>query len=126
MNLNELRECVEVLELMASSTSREKRMNEVERLTDEYIAHTGRVPDSDLLHRMTQVVLHEELTDKRADKMTLEEYPILSDSQYERRTSGMQRHTRKDGSVIREVPITQARNIGTDGKDYSLPQRRFT
>lgn len=123
MDLTDLKECVEVLELMASSTTRERRIAEVERLTDEYVSHTGRVPDEALLLRMANVVLHEELTDKRPDKMTLEEYPILSDSQYERRTSGAMRATRRDGTSIREVPLTKARNIGADGKNYNEPKR---
>lgn len=127
MNLTELRECVDMLEEMAARTTRKRRMTEVERLTDEYIASTGRVPDNELLKRMTDVILHEELTDNDKDKMQKYEYPILSDSMYARRTEGRHGGTpRKDKLVFREVPLTQARNIGTDGKDYSLPQRRFT
>lgn len=124
MNLTELKECVELLEVTAGQTSRKKRMVEVERLTDEYVESTGRTPSEELLTRMANVILHEELTDKRADKMTLEEYPIMSDSQYERRTTGGQRPTRKDGNVIREVPLSHAMNRGMDGKDYARPSRK--
>lgn len=124
MDLTDLRECVEVLELMASSTTRERRIAEVERLTDEYVSHTGRIPDEALLLRMANVLLHEELTDNDKDKMRNNEYPILSDSQYARRTEGRHGGTpRKDGLRLREVPLTQARNIGADGKNYNEPKR---
>lgn len=126
MNLKDFKECVEVLESKVYVTTRKVRIAEVERLTDEYIALTGRVPSNDLLERLTNVILHEELSDKRADKMTLEEYPIMSDSQYERRTTGGQRATRKNGWTVMEVPLSQARNHAMDGKDYSLPIRRVT
>lgn len=126
MNLKDFKECVEVLESNVYVTTRKVRIAEVERLTDEYIALTGRLPSNDLLERLTNVILHEELSDKRADKMTLEEYPIMSDSQYERRTTGGQRSKRKNGWTVMEVPLSQARNHAMDGKDYSLPIRRVT
>lgn len=125
MTLGELRECVDLLEELAPVTTRKRRMQEVERLTDEYIAFSGRTPSDDLLARMTDVILHEELSDKRPDKMTLEEYPIMSDRQYEKRTVPGKRSKRKDGTSIMEVPLSQARNRGLDGKDYNLPIRRF-
>ncbi|MCA1800333.1 MAG: hypothetical protein LC650_03480, partial [Actinobacteria bacterium] len=95
------------------------------RLTDEYVATNAVAIDGKLLERMTNVILHEELTDKRADKMTLEEYPIMSDSQYERRTTGKLRNARKDGTTVTEVPLSRAMNRGVDGKDYNSPIRKY-
>lgn len=127
MNIVELRECVELLEELAPTTTRKRRMAEVERLTDEYIAYTGRVPDDALLERMTNVILHEELTDNDKDKMQKNEYPILSDSMYERRTEGRRGASkRKDKLTLREVPLSHARNIGVDGKDYTQPTRNLS
>lgn len=125
MNIVELRECVEMLEAMAPTTTRKKRMAEVERLTDEYIASSGRVPDNELLERMTNVILHEELTDNDKDKMQKNEYPILSDSMYERRVEGKHQSSskRKDKLIFREVPLSHAVNRGMDGKDYNVPTR---
>lgn len=126
MNITELRECVEMLEEMASITTRKKRVAEVERLTDEYIAASGRVPDGALLERMTNVILHEELTDNDKDKMQKYEYPILSDSMYQRRTEGRRgKSKRKDKLVLREVPLSHARNLGADGKNYTVPNRKY-
>lgn len=126
MNLNELRECVEMIEESARYSSRQARIDEVKRLSDEYIESTGRVPDGRILERMTNVILHEELTDNDEHKMRHHEYPILSDSMYQRKTEGQRgKSKRKDGLVLREVPLSQARNVGTDGNDYTLPQRRF-
>jgi hypothetical protein len=125
MNLTELRECVDLLEELAPTTTRKRRMAEVERLTDEYIESTGRVPDGALLERMTNVILHEELTDNDEHKMSRNEYPILSDSMYERRVEGKHQSSskRKDKLIFREVPLSHARNIGTDGNNYNTPSR---
>lgn len=138
MTRDDLIECVEVLEVMAAHTSREKRMTEVERLTDEYIEANGYPPDGGVLERLSNVILHEELTDPHPDKMSRKitadmsedekrrhEYPIMSDRMYEARVSGDQRRRRKDGTTIIEVPLAQARNMGLDGKNYNLPVRRI-
>lgn len=126
MNLTELREGIELLEEYASKTSIEWRKEGIEWLTTEYLNTTGKVPDGKLLERMADTLLHAELTDNAKDKMSKYEYPILSDMQYARRTEG--RHTRKkrqDGGAVREVPLAQAKNIGADGRDYSLPVRVY-
>lgn len=139
MTLDELRECVGVLEEMAPMSSRQRRINEVERITDEYIASSSRPIDAELLERMANVILHEELTDNDKDKMSKVitadmtedqvkqySYPIMSDSMYARRTEGKHKGgKRKDKLVYREVPLTQARNRGADGKDYNAPTRNY-
>lgn len=137
MTHEELIEAIEITEEMAHMTSREFRKSEVERITDEYIAATGRTPDGKLLERLANVILHEELTDKHPDKMSRKitadmtpdevkrhTYPIMSDSQYERRQTGGMRKTRKDGLVVQEVPLSRAMNVAADGRNYSLPIRR--
>lgn len=125
MALTQLRESIEQLEERAGYTSRTFRMKRIQRLTDIYIGKTGKRPPNDLLAKMTDIILHEELTDRRVDKMSLEEYPIMSDTQYERRTTGGQRRKRKDGTTISEVPLSHAINIATDRVDYSLPIRNI-
>lgn len=139
MSLNELRECVEVLESMASMSSRQRRITEVERITDEYILGSARPIDAALLERMANVILHEELTDNDKDKMSKiitadmtedqvkqYSYPIMSDSMYARRTEGKHKGgKRKDGLVYREVPLSKAINRGADGKDYNAPTRNY-
>lgn len=116
---------IEELEHTAASTSRGQRKQAIHELTNAYVKQTGRVPDGKALERLTNVLLHEELTDRRPDKITLEEYPILSDRQYELRASGKRRERRKDGTVLTEVPISHGVNVATDGVDYTPHKRSF-
>lgn len=121
-----LEEYVVTLEGSAGQYEREERMQVIEQLTDAYVEQTGKVPDGKMLERMTNVVLHEELTDRRADKMTLEEYPIMSDHQYGRRTTGSQQPRNKAGVVTYEVPLEHGSNVGIDGRDYTPHTRSFS
>lgn len=74
------------------------------------------------LASLSDLMLYEELTDTHPDKMTRSEYPFYSDTQLARRKGGV--HRKNDGRGIKEVPMMYAENIGTDGKDYSIPTRR--
>jgi hypothetical protein len=120
-----IEEYTEVLEGAAGSTTREYRMFIIEKMTDAYIEQTGKVPSGNILERMTNVILHEELTDKRADKMTIEEYPIMSDHQYERRTTGRKRPKNTAGVTNMEVPLKHATYVATDGRDYFSSKRTY-
>lgn len=114
-----------LLESSAKLNPRDYRMFIVEKMTDAYIEQTGLRPDGVILERLANVVLHEELSDKRADKMTLEEYPIMSDHQYDRRAKGLKRPRNSAGVTAMEVPLTHATYVATDGNDYYAPVRRF-
>lgn len=79
-------------------------------------------PDSALLTRLTDIILDEEISDSRPDKMTLEEYPIMSEFQRERRQEG--KNVRKGKFPKGEVDLGAIMNHGTDGHDYRTPVRR--
>jgi hypothetical protein len=105
---------------------RELRLVKIEQLTEDYFAKTGEMPDARALQRLEDLCIYEELTDSHPDKMTLEEYPIMSDYQLARRQHGMHRKKAKedDMPVRMEVPFSWAANYGADGKNYSYPYRR--
>lgn len=109
----------------AALTERTIRMQMIEELTDEYVAQTGERPDVSELERLTNAVLHEELSDPRPDKMTLEEYPIMSERMHKVRTQGSERKKNSAGVVTYEVPLAHASSVGTDGIDYSPDTRSF-
>lgn len=118
-------EYTKLLEGSAKYNPRDFRMYIIEKMTDAYIEHTGKRPDEDILARLTDVILHEELSDPRPDKMTIEEYPIMSDRMYKVRTQGLERRRNKAGVTVQEVPLTHAKYVATDGRDYYAPIRRF-
>ena len=101
---------------------RQARFAAIERLTDEYIEATGRRPDPAMLDRLATLCLYEEVTDDRAWKMKQDEYPVMSDDQYDRRKYGTRRTT-KDGKSY-EVKLKAALTYGTDGVDHSKGKRR--
>lgn len=117
---------VSELEEQRSHTSRAFRIKVAGSILNDYVAQLGRTPNDALMKRITDVVLDEELSDKRPDKVTLEAYPILSDRQLGRRMTGSERHRNKSGAIVTEVPLEHAMNVGTDGIDYTLPIRTFT
>jgi len=60
---------------------RAERMAAVSALIDSYVEENGEALDGDVLDKLTDYVLNEELTDVRPDKIAREEYPFLSDRQ---------------------------------------------
>jgi hypothetical protein len=54
------------------------RRHAVDKLIQEYIQETGTRPDSYQLHRLANHLLADELKDKSPDKVSREEFPILS------------------------------------------------
>lgn len=103
-------------------TDRTERMRRIAELTDEYVAATGERPDVSVLERLANAVLHEELTDKSPDKMTREEYPIMSDIQLARRQAGV--HQRIGARQKGESSLSLASDYGSDGENYRYPGRR--
>lgn len=92
----------------AGALGRKERMDEIAALIDRYELSPGK--DAETIDRLTNLVLYEELTDPRPDKMTLEEYPIMSETQREERV--------KD-----EVASKLAEEVATDGRNYRVPSR---
>jgi len=101
---------------------RAERMQLIDELIESYIAATGQRPDSVQLDRLATLCLREELTDRHPDKMSREEFPIMSDEQYVRRKTGLNR--KKDGRGIIETSFKLAEEYGTDGRNYRKPKRK--
>jgi hypothetical protein len=104
----------------AGELPREVRIAEIDRVTEEWFAKTGKLPDDKQLERLADLILHEELTDTHPDKMTTAVYPFMSEEQYARRTEG--RHVKKGSR--KEVGFGATHTIGTDGSNYAKPLRR--
>lgn len=79
-------------------------------------------PDSALLERMTDLFLHEELTDTAPDKATKYEYPFLSAYQLARRRDGS--YTGDVKTQQGESPLNAAATFGQDFRNYKTPIRR--
>jgi hypothetical protein len=101
---------------------RSLRFAKIEELAEDYFDKTGEWPDIVALERMTTLCLHEELTDSNPDKITNEEYPIMSETQLARRREG--KHRKKEANYRIEVPLGIADNYGTDGRMHEYPTRR--
>jgi ribosomal protein L17 len=101
---------------------RAERMALIDELIESYIAATGQRPDNVQLDRLATLCLREELTDRHPDKMSREEFPIMSDEQYVRRKTGLNR--KKDGRGIIETSFKLAEEYGADGRNYRRPKRK--
>ncbi|MGX6582870.1 hypothetical protein ACWMNW_15680 [Bacillus velezensis] len=69
----------------AGKMSRQERIEAITALSDAYFDSTGDHPEPAALERMANLVLYEELSDSHPDKVTREEYPIMSETQLEER-----------------------------------------
>jgi hypothetical protein len=105
----------------AGELPREVRIAEIDRVTEEWFAKTGDMPDAKQIERLADLILHEELTDTHPDKMTTAEYPFMSEEQYARRTEG--RHVKKKNNR-KEVGFSASHTVGTDGRNHAKPLRR--
>lgn len=94
----------------AEKLSRQCRLQASDSLIESYVKHTGLRPPGAQLGRLATLILRDELADTHPDKMTREEYPLLSDSQRDERE--------KD-----EVSFVWSRDVGVDGRDYKMPTR---
>lgn len=92
-------------------SNRDVRAEEIKSLTDAYVASIGQRPEPKQLERLADLILYEELHDTHPDKMTREEYPIMSEHQLSRRHSG-------------EVSMKVAEEYGVDRRNYKPPVRR--
>ncbi|MEH6941659.1 hypothetical protein [Bacillus sp. JJ722] len=101
---------------------RGRRNQVVFGLIADYILANDRMPDVNQITRLNDILLCEEITDNHPDKMSREEYPIISETQLARRHAGV--HRKNDGGGLREVPFHLVENFGTDGMPYEYPTRR--
>ncbi|MED3069286.1 hypothetical protein P4310_28005 [Bacillus thuringiensis] len=92
-------------------SNRDVRAKEIKSLTDAYVGTVGERPEPKQLERLADLMLYEELSNTHPDKMTLAEYPIMSDHQLSRRHSG-------------EVSMKVAEEYGVDRRNYKTPVRR--
>ncbi|MGH1326197.1 hypothetical protein [Bacillus pretiosus] len=92
-------------------SNRDVRAKEIKSLTDAYVEAVGERPEPKQLERLADLLLYEELRDTHPDKMTLAEYPIMSDHQLSRRHSV-------------EVSMKVAEEYGVDRRNYKPPVRR--
>ncbi|MGF1433284.1 hypothetical protein ACQUW6_03370 [Bacillus thuringiensis] len=92
-------------------SNRDVRAKEIKSLTEAYVGAVGERPESKQLERLADLLLYEELHDAHPDKVTREEYPIMSDHQLSRRHSG-------------EVSMKVAEEYGVDRRNYKPPVRR--
>lgn len=90
---------------------RTERIRKINEMIDEYMTQYGESPDSSLLETLANEILAEELRSPDPDKVTNNEYPFLSEWQFE------VRHGKEVSDAINAVR-------GTDGKDYRIPTRR--
>jgi hypothetical protein len=67
--------------------TRERRLEYIEAVTEEYFRLTGEWPDAVALERLADLCLYEELTDNNEHKISQTEYPFLSERQFDRRDS---------------------------------------
>lgn len=94
----------------ALKTSRRHRMDFAEALTEQYFAEYGKMPDGSVLDRLATLILQDELADSHPDKMTRNEYPLLSDSQADERYAD-------------ERSMKAAQDVAIDGADYRVRTR---
>lgn len=119
----QLLEIIEEIKRPLTGIPIEQRKEVVEMLTDTYIEQTGERPDSAALYTLGGVLLYDYMEgDTRKTKMQDEEYPIMTDRQYDARTKG-KRSGGRNGFV--EVSLEAASNVGTDDINHSLPIRRY-
>lgn len=91
---------------------RELRIEKIEQLTEDYYRLAGEMPDVVALERLSDLILHEELTDPSPDKLTNEEYPFMSEHQFDRRD-------RRESSVGEAID-----NSSADGRNHLKPTKR--
>lgn len=71
----------------AKIPDRQDRIKAIDELIEDYFKVLGEMPSGVVLHRLGNEILREELQDKRSNKVTAEEHPILSETQLIRRYS---------------------------------------
>ncbi len=103
----------------AGVLERGERIAEIDALITAY---DGTPPDN-ALERLSDLILYEELSDMRRNKMSTAEYPIMSENQENRRKDDRHVRKRPEGAG-REVPLSEATSVDIGGRNYRRPVRR--
>lgn len=90
----------------------ENRRINSDRIVESFFAVVGKIPSTAQLDRLASYLLFDELTDEHPDKMTREEYPILSESQ-------------RDERLKDEVSFSWAESVAIDGRDHQPRTRDY-
>ena len=106
-------------------TTPQERVDNVDKLCEAHYAQTGIMPDESVLSRLAWYIVFDEMTDKRPNKVSSEEYPILSDYQAEtrrqRERSISDVYTGKNDETIGRY--TDHEGIKRRIYDYMTPER---
>lgn len=92
------------------SPNAEERVAKTFSITESYYEHAEQHMDADVLEKLADLILLDELTDTHPDKMAREEYPIMSETQQDERYRG-------------EVNFKWAQNVDTDNVDHTVRTR---
>jgi hypothetical protein len=104
---------------------RELRLVKIEALTESYFLLTGEWPDAIALERLADLALFEDLNNPSLTKMQDEEYPIMSERQFDRRQSAeIATGKRMDNNAADgQKHITPTRRTRTDYENLLLDKR---
>lgn len=122
MTKEELHEAVTALyeRTKSGALERDERIAAISALLAKY---DGTPPDT-ALERLSDLILYEELSDTRRNKMSAEEYPIMSENQENRRKDARHVRKRPEGAG-REVPLNEASSVDIGGRNYRRPVRKI-
>ena len=65
--------------------TQEERIADVKRLTDDYVAQSGKRPATGQLDRLATLIVKEDKFKRKGVRVVVEEYPVMSDRQLVRR-----------------------------------------
>lgn len=83
----------------------EERKQYVTEVTDYFLEEEGEMPPSKVLNRLGDLILYDYLEgDSRSNKAQAEEYSILTEAQYLRRTIGQNQSRQTHGITYVESP----------------------
>lgn len=103
----------------------EERAQLVNNIIDEYVYKIGDRPPNNVLNKLTDLYLYDHLEgDTRSNKRKVDDYPILSDLQYERITRGHTKVRNAYGLVFKEVGLSDITYLASDGIDHRIARRR--
>ncbi|MED0863740.1 hypothetical protein P4388_32830 [Bacillus thuringiensis] len=109
MTKEELHEAITAIyeRTKAGALEREERIAAINDLLSKYDG----TPPANALERLSDLILYEELSDTRRNKMSAEEYPIMSERMEK---------TRKTGEASEKM----AEEYDITGSNYGVPKRR--
>lgn len=91
-------------------STRAERMQFAGDLAERYYVEHGKHPETTILDRLATLILQDELAEKHPDKMTRNEYPLLSADQAKVRYDD-------------ERSLQAAQDVAVDGVDYRIKSR---